>query len=521
MAMNATDASNREAEMTAGSAWTTSPQDTAQAGPNSTSRSEPPPVHDPNADDNNNAENGHSTGAGSDGGGPAGSGADQASAGSGGGSEASGGGDGAGAPGTESSGLLSGTSLGGLSLGGLNLGGTDGLLQPVLDTIGSLDGSLGNTAGTGGIVQGLTGDTTGILGLSPESGLLNDVVSLPGSLLDGGNLDGGLSHIGTDLTNTAGAADGLLNGVLGDTDGSGTLSGLVNGITGETGGSGSVSGLVNGLDSGLLGNPLATVDGGNNANDGGLLGATIAHLTGSSSGNAVDVDAGPQTDNGLGLDVLASPNSDSGHTVGVGALDVGSGGPQIADIGALTGANALNTSALSGLGNSLGLNGLGLQDIAGTHTGDLLTVNGGNNANDGGVIGGIVGGSNGASGGQLVNADVGPNQNDNNIDVLSSSTADNHTVAANAVDVGPNGPHLADLGVLTSPGTISIPTLNGTGTDGLSGLTGHLLGDTADSNTVTASPTVTAPTDLGATEILPGSITGDHGIVDVNNHHIV
>ncbi len=63
-----------------------------------------------------------------------------------------------------------------------------------------------------------------------------------------------------------------------------------------------------------------------------------------------------------------------------------------------------------------------------------------------------------------------------------------------------------------------MPAMHGAGVDSL---TGNLLGGlTQTAPQATAAPMAVA--DLADVQnLLPGSITGDHGIVDVNGHHII
>src|SRR5262249_44443112 len=88
--------------------------------------------------------------------------------------------------------------------------------------------------------------------------------------------------------------------------------------------------LLNGLDLTDLGttsDPLLAVHGGGSD-------AIVGDLNGSSSGHLADVSAGPQDAAGTGINVLATP-SDTGHTLDIGAVDVGSAGPQLADVNLL------------------------------------------------------------------------------------------------------------------------------------------------------------------------------------------
>ncbi|HEY2872883.1 MAG TPA: hypothetical protein VGJ56_13250, partial [Reyranella sp.] len=137
-------------------------------------------------------------------------------------------------------------------------------------------------------------------------------------------------------------------------------------------------------------------------------------------------------------------------------------------------------------------------------------------AGDGGVVGGSLVNSNGSSSGNLIDADAGPSQNGDNVSVLTAPGAADHTVTAGAVDVGSNGPQLADAGVLTMPGLFD------TSSGGLDSLVGNVLGGPTPVTETAAPATAPAATDLvDASGLLPGSVTGDHGIVDVSGHHII
>jgi hypothetical protein len=279
--------------------------------------------------------------------------------------------------------------------------------------------------------------------------------------------------------------------------------------------------MLNGVGAGSLGDlaasPLLTVNGGNSADDGGTAGATVGDTNGSSSGNLVHTDIGQTDSNGTGIGVLTAPGGD--HVADVNAVDVGSGGPQLLDAGLLsdTGIPSLGDTGVPSL-DGIAVPALGSTDGLSSDS-SLLTVNGGNNADDGGITGASLINANGSSGGNLIDADAGPNQNGDNVSILTTPGAADHTATADAVAVGPDGPQLADLGVLTSPDLINVPTLNGAGTDALSGSVLDTAGATADHP---ATAPVAAVTDLVDTQgLVPGAIAGDHGIVDVSGHHII
>ena len=167
---------------------------------------------------------------------------------------------------------------------------------------------------------------------------------------------------------------------------------------------------------------------------------------------------------------------------------------------------------LTGIGNTL-------------QTLPLLTVNGGNNANSG-LIGGIVGDLSHSSSGHLIDADVGPQQSDGLVfDLLSAPSGDGHTASVNAVDVGPSGPHLLDLGLLTGDGITGLPALSG-GTDGLVGnvlgdhglLGGSLLGGVTGGAAPTAAVTALV---VEVADIAPTTGGLGHGLLDLHGTHLI
>jgi hypothetical protein len=184
---------------------------------------------------------------------------------------------------------------------------------------------------------------------------LNSLLSISPSGADGNGLSVN-ALTGPDATDT----DGLNVNVLDTGDGQNVIdiglppaSGL--GLPG-IGDTGSGNPLGNLLGSGLAGGLL-------NA-EGGLLNGTVGDLNGSSTGHLIDLDVGPQTPNGLGLDLLSTPDTDPTHAVSISAIDVGADGPQLADLGVLTGSGILDVPSLGGAGtdglsgNLLGSNGL-------------------------------------------------------------------------------------------------------------------------------------------------------------------
>lgn len=330
---------------------------------------------------------------------------------------------------------------------------------------------------------------------------------------------------------------------------------------------GGVLGGLGGILGGVTDGPLAILNGGNTGDGTGL---TLGDLNGSSSGHFINADIGPASDDGLGLGVLTGAITGD-HTVDVGVIDVGPDGPELLDAGLLNGdgiGGLLNTGGLLDTGNLLDVGGLldtgnlldvgnllntgGLLDVGNLlNTGDLLdtgnllggvldtgnllggildtggdliSINGGNNAGDGGILGGGLLNLTGSSSGHLVNADVGPSgSGGTSLDLLSAPNAADHGADIQIGDVGPDGPQIADLGLLNDVGSLlSIPGLNGAGTDALAGLTGNLLGGLTGGES--ASPLAGLPMvgDLGgALDVLPGLLGGEHGLLDLNGHHVI
>lgn len=434
--------------------------------------------------------------------------------------------------------LAAGQSADGLGLGLLSPADSDNHL---LDVNAVDAGTSAPQLVNADLVPGLNGDAAAPLlsDLAPVTNLAGDLdSSVPLLHLDGG--DAGTATVGDLHGSSSGnlidlgagqSADGLglgllspadsdnhlldLNGVEVGSDGPHLVDAdLVPGLNGDA-----AAPLLNGLDLSGLGTtsgPLLTVNGAGSDVSAGDLG-------GSSSGHLVDASAGSHATDGTGIDVLATPLTD-GHALDVGAIDVGSGGPQLADASLLDDTGLLNDTGLLHDAALPSLDGVGLPSLGSAgdliDTGSsLLTVNGGNNAADGGLIGGTIGTLDSSSSGHLVDADVGSSPNGGSVDVLAAPTATDHALSANAVDVGPNGPQLADLGVLTDHDAINIPALGGTSADSL---VGNVLGDVSAVSApaeAAPAPALTDTADLHG--LLPAAITGDHGIVDVLGHHVI
>jgi hypothetical protein len=327
----------------------------------------------------------------------------------------------------------------------LHLTGTGALLQPIFD---AANGVASDVTGSSGLLHGLVdvADTLGVgtIGATPSadghSNLITDLVNFPGDVI-GGNLNAGLSHIGSDLSDTASAATGMAGDVLG-----GNTGGLVSGAVADVSGlSHPATDLIGSAGNDLQTAPLASLDGG------GLLTGSVSNPAASPSGDVIQVDSS-----------LVGTNSPNG----------------------------------------------------------LLTVNGGNNAGDGGVAGAGIGDLNGSSSGHLIDLAAGPHgDHDSSVGVLTAQPNSGQTATASAVDVAPGGPQLVDAGVLTDPGALNIASLNGAGTDSLAG--NLLSGSTAETGAGALQPTPVA-TNLGEVhDVLTIPVTQDHGILDVNQAHII
>ncbi|PAY03395.1 hypothetical protein CK489_39790 [Bradyrhizobium sp. UFLA03-84] len=406
------------------------------------------------------------------------------------------------------------------------LAGQDGLLQPVLNPVnaaatntGGLLTAIGQQAGLDSTVHDVTGLTgtvgLGQLGAAPaadgHSNLLTDVLNTPGEVVAGHTSDA-VSNLGTDLTDTVNAV-GVIPSGLGQNSGltlagqGGLLQPVLNAVNGAAS---DASGLLTtiGHEAGL---DHVVHDVTNLAGTIGLgqLGATPA----------ADGHANLLTDllNTPG-EVLAGHTSDAVAHLGADLTDTAHA------------LDAVPTDLLTGVVNGKDdptnpvdnlIHDLG-HDLQGL---PLVTANGGNNAGDGGLLGGIVGSLSNPNSGHLVTLDVGPTQpNGQAIDILAAPTSgDHHTVEVNAVDVGQNGPHLLDLGALTgNNGPLSIPSLGGTGADGLVGdLLGGLNLSHALAGNIASGNTASAPVDVDAVvhDLIP--LTGDHGILNSHGAHII
>lgn len=281
----------------------------------------------------------------------------------------------------------------------LALAGDDGGAQPVFDATNVLvkdvhaqiEG-LSHTSGTSDILHAVTnlGETVGLgtTGVVPpalddcHTNLITDVVNAPSTLLNGG-LDDVIAHVGGDLGDTLGATVDLVGAVLNGNDPLNPIPEILNGLT-----------------SSLQTLPLLNINGGDSATGGGLpgglggglLNGAVGDLTGSSSGHLIDIDLGPANNNGLGLDLLATP--DATHSASINAIDVGPNGPQLLDLGVLSGHGLLD----------LGSGGNG--PLAGAGIIDIPSLGG---AGTDGLVGGLLGGN--VLGGSLLSGDIGSGNN--------------------------------------------------------------------------------------------------------------
>ncbi|MGY4477098.1 hypothetical protein [Bradyrhizobium sp. USDA 3364] len=473
------------------------------------------------------------SGSGASGGGSSAGGAGGGTSGGGGsgtGTSAGGGSDGGTSGGGSSGGGTSGGGSGNGGLPGLDnglvLAGHDGLLQPVLDPVnavasnaGGLLTTIGQQAGLDSTVHDVTGlaGTIGLgqLGATPaadgHSNLLTDLLNTPGEVLAGHASDA-VAHLGADLTDT------------------------VNAIGAVPGSLGQDSGLVLAGQGGLLQPVLNAVNGA--AFDASGLLTAIGHEAGldnavhdvTSLAGAIglgQLGAAPAADGHSNLvtdllntpgEVLAGHTTDAATHLGADLTDTVHALDAVpADL--LTGVVNGKDDPTNPVDNLIKDLGHDLQSLP------LVTANGGNNASDGGLLGGIVGSLSNPNSGHLVTVDVGPTQpNGIPIDILAAPTSgDHHTVEVNAVDVGPSGPHLLDLGVLTGTGSpLSIPSLGGIGADGLVGnLLGGLNLSPAPAGNIASGNTTTAPVDVDAVvhDLIP--LTGDHGILNSHGAHIL
>ncbi|TWB86957.1 hypothetical protein FBZ93_1243 [Bradyrhizobium macuxiense] len=462
-------------------------------------------------------------GGGSSGGGSSGGGGTGTDGGASGGSGSSGG--------TASGG---GTSTGGGSgsggspgLGnGLVLAGQDGLLQPVLNPVnaaatnaGGLLTTIGQQAGVDSTVHDVTSlaGTVGLgqLGAAPvadgHSNLLTDVLNTPGEVLAGHAPDA-VSNLGTDLADTVNAIGAIPAGL-------GQNSGLT--LAGQNGLLQPVLNALNGAASDASG--LLTTIGHETGLDNAVH--SVTNLAGAVGLGQLGMAPAADGHSNLLTDVLNTPGEVlTGHTsdavthLGADLTDTAHALDAV-PAALLTGVVNGKDDPTNPVDNLIHDLGHDLQSLP------LVTANGGNNAGDGGLLGGIVGSLSNASSGHLVTVDVGPTQaNGTPIDILAAPTSgDHHTVEVNAVDVGPNGPHLLDLGALTgSNSPLSIPSLGGTGTDGLVGnLLGGLNLSHAQAGNIASGNTASAPVDVDTVvhDLIP--ITGDHGILNSHGTHIL
>jgi len=147
----------------------------------------------------------------------------------------------------------------------------------------------------------------------------------------------------------------------------------------------------------------------------------------------------------------------------------------------------------------------------------LLSIGDGD---QGGLLSGLVGDLSHSSSNHLADVNVGPEQDSGGLPInllAANESGPHHTVDVNAVNVGPNGPHLAALDLLTG----------GAGLGGGDSLAGNLLnlGTLADASHA-------APLGIPSLPVLPqvgdasgldlgGLLNADHGILNLHSVHMV
>lgn len=414
-------------------------------------------------------------------------------------------------------------SLGGDLLGGLpvvgDLTGTSGGLPIVGDLLGS-EGLpiVGNVLGSGGLP--IVGDVLGGGGLP----VVGDVLGGGGLPVVGDVLGGGGLPVVGDVLGGGGLP------IVGDLLGNGGLP-----IVGNLGGLGDLP--VIGDLLGGNGLPPLTIAG---------EGATLQPVLDVANVAVIEVHAILENlAHQIGLPDLVHAVTDLGETIGLGHL--GEGHNLLTDVVNLPSSVLDGTvnQSIADIGNDLSNtvhsvanlvnNTIGSDDptnplpeiIAGVgHTLQslpLLTINGGNSSN-GGLLGGIVGDLSHSSSGHLIDVGVGPQQQSGGLPInilAANDSSPQHTVDVHVVDVGANGPHLADLGVLTGGNLLDIPSiipsLGGAGADSL---VGNLLGG-ATGGAAASSP-IAAVTQLADVhDVLPIASVLDHGPLNLQGLHLL
>lgn len=391
---------------------------------------------------------------------------------------------------------------------------------------------------------------------------------LPGSqILGGTGADGGS---GLDIAPIIAGSDGLVPSLLGSGTGDDNGSGLPivgsldspGGVLDGAGVTDSVTGTVDdllhttGLTGGvgqdvndLLGGLGVTGDG----SQGGILdlagpGTLTQPLIEPANAAIQDVHALLElTSDEIGLNQVVHSVTNLGDTVGLGYV-----GSQ-----AYNGTSNLLTDTLNLPGDTLSGDAVpSIQNIGNDLTADVhaatgvldAAVNGpdtlnpvpeliqsvGQDANNGSLINlgdnGLLSGSAGSvassPSSHLIDVDVGQSQPQSGADlnVLATPDAGNHPAEVGVIDVGATGPNLASLGVLTGDSPLSIPSLGGTGTDGLVGTAlGSVQGDHGGHGTV-----LPAVADLPVLSDIasiadPGQTAAgaDHGILHLNGTGIL
>lgn len=375
---------------------------------------------------------------------------------------------------------------------------SDGTSQPVvLNVVHDLDAGPGSSSGTIGLTG--IGQTAGLGEIGTVAngdgltGVLADVLGAPGQILSG-NVTNVVSDLGTDLAGIVPTVTGLAGSLI---PGDGATN-LINDVVHAPGQilNGDVSGAVSDLTADLSG--LAHT----------ATGVADPVVPGGGAGNLI-------------ADVLDAPgqilSGDASGAVSDITTDLSGAAPTVTGLASPLTFGADPTNPVGDLVQAVGT------DLQST---PLVTVNGGNNAGNGGLVGGVVGDLNPSSGGHVISADVGPEQSNGGLalDLLSGSeTGTQHAATVNAIDTPAGTPQLLDVGLLTgSNGLLNVPSLGGAGTDGLAGNllgNGVLDGPTASGNSAAVQ---TAPIDVDLVhDLVSAPLATDHGILDTHGAHVL
>jgi hypothetical protein len=324
----------------------------------------------------------------------------------------------------------------------------------------------------------------------------------------GDGLIGAAAHAATGLVpDGVHTADDLVghalsgsNALLGDA--MSTVNGLAgHGLTGANGLIGDVAHAAGGVAGNAVNGVNGLIADVVNAADHLLNTAGVGNAAGNIVHDALADATGPFT-----AGVLASSGGGHGPFAALDLTDNGGVGKVVDDLGSVAANDPAATGLTSGRGAladaSLLQNGSGSGSVAD------LTVN--NPSQPGPLIDVSAAGNGHAAGSHnLINADAGPQSAPAGAmaDIFAPPDASsNSAVAANVIDVGPNGPTLANANVATAPDQFHFPTLNGTGSDAL---VGALSNDATAAAHNAGIPAVTAPiVDIGGHGPLDAGLTG-------------